>query len=491
MNTHALLSTKPAIKHFILLFLAAFLVRAGSFYFYVQHEERYRQPDTMDYHNAALALGVGQGMTKLNSGQPIFWRTPGYPFYISAFYKLFGLRSTLFTDNMPAQKAALWLQILLCSCIPIIIFFLALSLTGLLSIAWITSWLSVIHLGLVLASTFLLTEGLALIFFYLFLLFFYQSFTCYGEVQKKNRWTYYIIIAALMLGIASWIRPMGHFVGTASMALLAFFAHESWLLKLKKIALFTGVFLAVLAPWYVRNYNLTHKVFYWPAAGTYLNAFIAPKVLRSVHGTSFEANWKQLQTIAHQKAIQEFFIARAQGINIVPEHVAGTVAWPIILDHPWYAIKAWIPEVIKTTFDLYASQLVAFANGTFMWDPLEEFLGEKLQLALYKQSMPLWMRIIAWGELIFNIGLWILLLLGMFRFWIQPLYKRFNVSPETKALAALWFKCLFLAGGILFMTGGFGYARLRLPIEPLLWMLALTVVFKKSNHSSGRLQYNK
>lgn len=473
------LQAKPSFKQLVILFLAAFLVRAGSFYFYVQHQERYRQADTMDYHNAALAIGVGQGMTKLNSGQPIFWRTPGYPLYLSYFYQLFGLHSAQFTDNMPAQKAALWVQIFLCSCIPLIIFFLALSLTGLLSIAWITAWLSVIHLGFILSSTFLLTEGLALIFFYLFLIFFYQSFRCYGEPNERTHWVRNIILTALMLGITSWIRPMGHFVGTASMVLLAAFANESWRLKLKKILLFGFVFLATLAPWYVRNYKLTHKVFYWPAAGTYLNAFVAPKVLRSIHETSFETNWKQLQNIAHQRAIQAFYIERAQGNHIVPEHIAGEVAWPIIMAQPWYAFKAWMPEVIKSTFDLYSSQLVSFANNSFMWDPLEEFLGEKLQLALYKQPMPFWMRAIAWIELLFNISIWILLIIGMFQFWITPLLKRFKVSPETKALAALWFKCLFLTGGILFMTGGFGYGRLRLPVEPLLWILALTIVIKR------------
>jgi len=137
-----------------------------------------------------------------------------------------------------------------------------------------------------------------------------------------------------------------------------------------------------------------------------------------------------------------------------------------------------MPEVIKTTFDLYASQLVSFANNSFMWDPLEEFLGEKIQLALYKQPMPFWMRAIAWSEFLFTIFLWIILLIGLVQFWVVPLIKRFEVSSETKALAALWFKCLFLTGGILFMTGGFGYARLRLPIEPLLWILALTVLIK-------------
>ena len=66
-----------------------------------------------------------------------------------AFYGIF---SAHFANNSKAQKAALWLQILLCSCIPLIIFFLSLSLVNNLTIAWITSWISVVHLGLVFAD---------------------------------------------------------------------------------------------------------------------------------------------------------------------------------------------------------------------------------------------------------------------------------------------------------------------------------------------------
>lgn len=146
-------------KNLTCLFIAALLLRAATFFFYVQHEERYCQADSNDYHHAALSVGLGHGMTKLNNGQPIFWRTPGYPLYLSWFYKHFGIKSGIFTDNMKAQKTALWIQLILTSVIPIIIFFLALSLTGILSIAWITAWISVFHLGLILASTFFSDRG--------------------------------------------------------------------------------------------------------------------------------------------------------------------------------------------------------------------------------------------------------------------------------------------------------------------------------------------
>ena len=64
------LSHKPSFKNLSLLFLVAFALRAATFFFYIQHEERYRQADSNDYHTTALSVGLGHGMIKLHNGQP-------------------------------------------------------------------------------------------------------------------------------------------------------------------------------------------------------------------------------------------------------------------------------------------------------------------------------------------------------------------------------------------------------------------------------------
>jgi len=278
-----------------------------------------------------------------------------------------------------------------------------------------------------------------------------------------------------MLAIATWIRPMGQFVALASMILLLIFSQSPLRLKLKKVALFMLVFFVAVSPWYIRNYQLTGKLFFCPMFGLYLNSFIAPKIVRSINKTPFEQNWRQLQVQAQQKAMQELPKARATGKALVLEDVAGSVAWPIVMAHPWYAFQAWMPEVIKSTFDLYSCQLTAFAGQCWKWDPLEEFLGEKIMACLIKQPMPMGMRLIAWIELLCSLALWASLIIGAWKFLLYPLWVKFKVSPEIKNLGSLWFKAAFLIGSVLFMTGGFGYARLRLPIEPLMIILALTV----------------
>lgn len=208
-----------------MLFLITFALRAALFAFFMQHHSathvHYQQPDSTDYHQGAICIALGNGMSSPGSNQPIFWRTPGYPLYLAPFYAWFGINSFDFNANHAAHHAALWVQIFLCSLIPIILFYLAYVLTGIYLIAWLTAWISALHIGLILASTYLLTEGLSMIFFYLFLIFFYRLLLF--DLPKRTQWLPLCLFAAATLSIYTWIRPMGEFVGLIAAVMLLFF----------------------------------------------------------------------------------------------------------------------------------------------------------------------------------------------------------------------------------------------------------------------------
>src|SRR5258708_4439596 len=86
-------------------------------------------------------------------------------FVVAFIIRLIGVTHGGFEENRTAQLVSIWVQIILASSIPIILFYLAYLLTSQSAIATALAWISVFHPGLVLASTYLLTEGLALIFF--------------------------------------------------------------------------------------------------------------------------------------------------------------------------------------------------------------------------------------------------------------------------------------------------------------------------------------
>ena len=478
-------------KKLFILTVCAFIIRAAVFFFYVQHEQRYCQPDTPDYHISGISLCLGKGMVRYGTPFPFFWRAPGYPWYLSHFFRWHGLTNLGIDANTATHKSAIWVQIALASTVPAILFVLALLLTGSFFIAWLTAGITTIHPGFVLASTFLLTEGITLIFFFLFLIFFYKSFKALGEptlgkptfgkpkIHIPHHWLLNTILAGLSLALATWMRPMGEYVAIVASVIILLFANSSFRKKVLLILVLLTTFFAVVSPWYVRNYQLTHKIFFCPMMGAYLNAFIAPRVLRDVQHRPLDDTFRELQQKAGIEIQKDYIKSLGTGLSVVPESIPLRVALPIIWQYPGYAAYEWMKEVMKSTFDLYSWQLVALVKNCFKSDPLEESLREKTAQCLYKDSLPgtplpLIVRIIAWLEAIYALLLWIGIFFGFWYFLLRTALKKYAVPERLKSLGGLWLKTGFMIGSLLFMTGGFGYARLRLPVEPLLIILALT-----------------
>ncbi len=484
-------------RHLFLLFFAALIIRCFVFFAFVQYEGRYQQADSMDYHNCAIGLWWGTGMHMADSHEPIFWRTPGYPLYLALFYTLFPEKKTGFADWRKAHTAAIVVQIILSSLIPILLWLLAMALTNSSILALLLAWISVLHPGFVLASTYILTEGLAVVLFLLFLVFFYKQLRAVGE-QNFSRLS--LLSAALFLAAYTWMRPMGQFVAVVAICILFSFSRDQWKLRMRKVLWFALIFFAAIAPWYVRNHNLTGHWFFCPMSGPYLNSFCAPKIVRTVKEVPLEFAIRLLYKIATERAERARKELEGTGYVLARETICGSIAWPLIKEYPLIFIRDWTKEVLKTTFDLYSYQFVAMTNGSFRYDPLEEFLSEKLAACLYKEGVPWWIRLVSYLELIYEILLWIGLLAGAWLFMLWPLYPG---HPEYRAsrgvskdssiqfaqklhksltmngldisqLHLLWWQVAPFIGAVLIMTGGFGYARLRLPVEGLMIILSLT-----------------
>lgn len=456
MNINAI-----SLKQATALVLCSFVLRTLVMLFFVQPNMYYKQADSRDYHNCALGISLGTGMHRIDTKDPIFWRTPGYPWYLSFFYSWCGLKSAEFEKNSAAQSMALWVQIFLASFIPLILFYLGYICTHNIWISHALAWISVIHPGLVLASSFFLTEGLALIFFFLFLLFFFKLI--FPQKDQKN-WID-LLVAVGSLSIYTWMRPMGEFVGYFS-ALFLFFASVGSLKKrLFQTFLFGTLFFATLFPWYYRNYQLTNEWFFCPTIGTYLNVFNAPKILRRTTGKPLTECHKILGRQAGLAVMKERKKLAGTGLH-VSNNACKSVSMPICINHPWYFIYDWIVECLKTTFDLYSYQLVAMANDSYWYDPIEEYLPDKIADCLWKERIPIASRVISWLEFISAILIWIG---AAGSFWLYVIRCKKYGTQFVK----LWLLSIAMGGLCIGMTGGFGYARLRLPVEPLLLILSL------------------
>ena len=452
-----------------ILYISAFLVRAMVMLSIIQPYGFYKQADSTDYHNCAVSIASGNGMHRIDTHEPIFWRTPGYPPYLAFFYNLCGFKSWRFEDNKSAQKLSLWVQIALSCMIPIILFYLASILTQTNAIAVLLAWIGVFHPGMVLASTYLLTEGLALIFFYLFLAFFFNSL-----LSDQNKLSLFVIVtAAVSLSIYTWMRPMGEFIGILSALLLGCTSFGTWKQKVSRGTLLAVIFFGSLFPWYLRNYQLTGEWFFCPAIGTYLNCFSVPKILRRTLDKPIEECLKISQIEASRAVYQKKLRLRGTGKH-VSNNVCKEVSYPIIMRQPWYFMYDWITEVIKTTFDLYTYQLIPMINGSYWYDPIEEYLPEKIAACLWAHAMPWYGRAVCWIEFFCSLFIWIGLCGGLWVFVIRTFVNKKAVLPFTQSLMKPWLVSIAMIGIVIGMTGGFGYARLRLPVEPLMLILSLT-----------------
>lgn len=445
-----------------LLCFTAFILRAAFFYYWIAPHSYYKQPDSMDYHSAAVCMSNNYGMSKPN-GEPIFWRTPGYPLYLSYFYKHSGIRSTEFAAYHKSQTSSIWMQILFCSTIPAIIALLALEITASWLIAFIAALMSVFHIGYIFASTYLLTDGLASILFYLFLLFFFRTLRTQSFIDTGT--------AVLSLSIYTWMRPMGELVGIVSAVLIFFFAQGPWRNNIRTAISFISIFVLSLFPWYWRNYRLTGQWFFCPTLGPYLTCFCAPKIVSRLYNITLLQAYHYCQQIAGQ-AIQAARMKLAPLLVISPLASLSSIV-PIVWQHPGWFAYDWIVEVCKTLFDLHSYQFVSQVQDTYWYDPLQEFLWEKVSACWYKASLSWWMRGIVIFETLYMIILWIGLLVGAWIYIVQPLWQRSVTDKMLWYYHRIWLVASVLIGISTGLSGGFGYARLRLPVEPLMLILAL------------------
>ena len=136
---------------------------------------------------------------------------------------------------------------------------------------------------------------------------------------------------------------------------------------------------------------------------------------------------------------------------------------------PVFTLKNWLTDMLRTSLSLYSAELVFLESGRQEVDYFEKGRGiwSLFKRYLVPQSEHLWLKILIWVEIILFGALLIGFALSLAS-WLIMLVKFHLLINSCTWLRVLPFIGLFI---IISLSGG--YARMRLPIEPLIIILSL------------------
>jgi 4-amino-4-deoxy-L-arabinose transferase-like glycosyltransferase len=430
-----------------LLFLGGLLLRALVFYGYLSCDANYWQVDSATYHMVGKGIADGLGISMPN-GTPNFYRVPGYPIFLGLFYRCFGDRPI----------SALWVQVFLAALIPLLIFLLSLAFFPKRPrLAMASGIYGACHLGLVLYSGFMMTESLFLLFFLGFLL-------CLFSYKKDTK---LLAVAGFLLGIASLIRPVGHYV--VFITIIGLLLKKGLLVdRVRNSLLLFGSWLVPVAMWLARNYVLVGQLFFHTLPGGHFLHLSASRVVMHVENTTYQQARMKVSAQAH-KIIRDHQKRNKKVLTEIERcNIMESVAASHFKAHPWISLKLWLTDMFRTSFSLYSAELLYLASGRkevdyfakdrSLWDMIHRYLVPKTD------SLPL--KAIVWLEIL----LYAFVLFG-FALGLRHLCLAGSEQDKSVWFMGLGFIALFI---VISLAGG--YARMRLPIEPLLIIFGLSGV---------------
>jgi hypothetical protein len=472
------------VRHYLLIiFVSALLVRVGFYYLFLANNPIVLAYDCGQYHAVAQQLANGLGFINPD-GSPHLYRLPGYPLFLALCYRLLGW----------GYHGALAVQVVLASCIPVLGFYLArLLLPQVALVPYVVAGVLTIHPGLLIFSGLVMSETLFLLMFLLFLLLYVRL------LQRPAQYWYAACGAGVVFGLASLIRPVGLpliivlLVGLLWRCLriklsddphgsirwpLVLSAREARVSKDRPAlttsrSLYTLIFrigisigllvgwLAVVGYWVLRNALLTGVWCLHTLTGPHLLNHGAARVVAAAAPCSYV----QAQKVVQQQLGHALAQAKQQRGHELssPEvcQVMEALAVHTLWQHPWQAVKLGAVNVTKTVLSLYSSELLCIDAGGALpsYDP-----GRGWSAAIKRFVAPTvhnrWIVWVIYSEILLHL----LLLFGCIGYGYQLARGRWPLVPSLLMLSLI---ALFVALSCLC-----GFARLRLPIEPFLVVMA-------------------
>jgi hypothetical protein len=463
------------MSRYVFLVILSFFIRLLFFNIFLKNNPIQTKFDSGHYYKIAMNFSQGNGFVH-QDGSPQFYRLPVYPMFLAGCYWLCEHLTPIFEVNCP-NIVPLLIQLFLSSLIPLLIFFLAkVIFVSSCTAATYASFLAVIHPGLLVFSGLIMSETLFIFFFLLFLILFFSlisffvkspplipRYTCFADTRDIR--DIKLLLAGAVLGIASLIRPAGHILWFLS-ALILLVSKLNWQKKIVSFFSFSFGWLAIVGIWLLRNWLLTGYIFFHTLSGPHFLNHAAIRLTMKNNNYSYQQAKNVVYKQFEETIQNREFLKKKQLIEIEKSFVAEEITKKIMFQNFITTTKFFIENITKTFFSLYSSELLCIdSHGNLPSYSSKRTLKEMLLRFLFPTVKNKLIIIFIYFEIIF----FLFLITGFMLFLWQIL--TFKISHSL--LVIFPFIAIF---PILSLVCGF--ARLRLPIEPLILLCATHAYIK-------------
>ena len=421
------------------VFLAALIVRGILFLAVIEHPHVIFQPDSRMYVSLAQGLHqYGEFCFPSKPGQAHVDRVPGYPFFLAGLLWLFG----------GSLIAVVAVQAVLDAFSCALIYALAESLWE--GIGLIAGILASVNVGMITYSFFILNDSL---FLFLFLL----ALVAMLGFLKRPRWSLGVVLGVGM-GILALIRPVIVYLPFVLLPFLwAYFSFKVRLPVRQTLSSVFGLgiaFVLAISPWLARNYMHYGRFKLTSQAGEHLLQYIVPFTWQYSRGVPFIEGMKQANEAFSKRAKQQGWdLSSMKPFDKSDQQVK--MALDILKTEPKDAIiKAWFFGMVK---NLLAPAVI----------DLSYLLNIERPHFFYTEGKTLWKR--AWNFVRQMRGFFAWLVVGsMVSLVVARLVQTWGLILLVKK--DIWRAMLLslIIGYFLILSGPVGYAKYRLPYEPIL-----------------------
>lgn len=248
---------KKGIGFLFLIFIFYVGIRLVPFFFTFDNTSRFFLSDSYEYSLLGATMAE-HGYYTQNGGDIGLRRTPGYPAYLAAVYRIFGVKPAI----------ALFFQIILSGLIPV---FLYLNAELLFSkrIAKLAAVISVFEPVSIIYANILYSETLFVILLLVSTYFLIRSL--------KEESSSSVVLSALFLGLSAYVRSISLYLPAVYALIYLVASRLSVRNRIKNAVSVVIIAALIVSPWIVRNYMADRytgfcaiqdiNLYHWRAAG--------------------------------------------------------------------------------------------------------------------------------------------------------------------------------------------------------------------------------